>query len=287
MGQHSVPRRYLRNFELSGHPNCIWLYDKNGSRPRVANISKVAQQRSFYDPAVERELAEGVEQPANKVIQKLRDGRLLSESERRELALYLAVMLMRVQERRKRATAMLPGVLDSVIKRAREDIVAVGISSDIEQSVIERILARLEVLHATYAADPPDVVRNRIKSPWPPKAIFEILYEMTWRVLKSSGPSFFLTSDNPAFFFLGLGLGTPEAEFCMPLSTTHAIHASWQTAPEKLVFIEELQPVVKEINRRIASAATRFVFYHEHTEWIQVLLGKEDPRLTRIRWRTK
>src|ERR1700710_1065289 len=100
MGYHYVPQEYLRGFADVSAQDMIWLYDKEGSEPRLVPIEKVAQSKGYYDDDVEAELAKAIEGPANLVIRQLRHGDLISLSQRRQLALYVGVMLMRVPYRR-------------------------------------------------------------------------------------------------------------------------------------------------------------------------------------------
>ena len=50
MGQHTVPQRYLSNFQDPDHPGFVWLHDKRGGSPRLAAIKSVLQQPQFYMP---------------------------------------------------------------------------------------------------------------------------------------------------------------------------------------------------------------------------------------------
>ena len=56
--------------------------------------------------------------------------------------------------------------------------------------------------------------------------ILGALLDMTRRIVESTGPQFFITSDNPAVYFLreGYGLGGEETEVVMPISTIVALH---------------------------------------------------------------
>lgn len=76
--------------------------------------------------------------------------------------------------------------------------------------------------------EPPDIVRKTIETPWPFESMLHAIHNMHWRVLRAQGPSLFLTSDNPAYFFEGFGLGHQEAELVLPLSTHLLLHCSWQ-----------------------------------------------------------
>ena len=83
---------------------------------------------------------------------------------------------------------------------------------------------------------------------------------MTWRILLSAGPIFFVTTDDPAFYFQSLGLARKESELCIPLSTRCMLHGSWQRARPDPVFVLCEQAIVKEINRRMVGQAERLVF---------------------------
>ena len=111
MGHHFVPQRYLRNFEDPKKPGYVWVHDKSGGQPRRARIAKVAQSSGFYAPETENVLAQIVEQPGNRVIQKLISNATITVEERLQLALYMGVMLKRVPTHRRRSAEIVPGAL--------------------------------------------------------------------------------------------------------------------------------------------------------------------------------
>jgi hypothetical protein len=101
--------------------------------------------------------------------------------------------------------------------------------------------------------------------------------------LTSVGPTFFVTSDNPAFYFESLGLSRKESELCFPLSTQCALHGSWQAATSDLEFMNCRPALVKEINRRIVSVAERLALYHQSADWALRLFQKQ-LTLNKIEW---
>src|SRR5262249_45482969 len=130
---------------------------------------------------------------------------------------------------------------------------------------------------------PPEVV-GQAREPWPSQEAVEVLFGMTWRFISTEGPSYFLTSDNPAFLFEGVGLENVESELTFPISSSLALHGCWQPAGRDRV-IPLPQKAVKALNRRAARSATRFIFYREHAEWIAWVAnraGRSSPR--RIQW---
>jgi uncharacterized protein DUF4238 len=285
MGHHYVPQRYLKNFQARGRPGFIWLYDKQPGKPRLAAIAQVAQSKEFYSPETEDVLAREVERPANAVIAKLINNDALSSAERFELTFYIGTMLKRVPFRRRKAMEMYPKVLDDTVARVRRQIIELaGTLSDVDPELVARRLHEVDAARAKFEHTPPTEIVEQVREPWPSEAMLDAIYRMTWRVLISRGPTYFITTDNPAFFFGGYGLGTPEAELTFPLSTTHALHGCSQRAESYLVFLSAPEQFVREVNRRLASAAERLAFYHEPTSWLEVTLRKESLYLSAIRW---
>ena len=88
------------------------------------------------------------------------------------------------------------------------------------------------------------------------------------------------------FYFGCYGLGTEQSELAFPISSEIVLlgdRRSRQVNPP--AYLNLPQSTVKEVNRRVASEATRFVFYKEQQEWIPVITKKKDPYLSRIMWR--
>jgi hypothetical protein len=284
MGHHFVPQRYLRNFENPSRPGFIWLHDKRGGPARLAPIKQVAQAKRFYSAQTEDSLARHVETPANVVIRKLTGDTVITSAERLQLAYYMAVMLKRVPARRRRSAEMIPGVLSDVVANVREQLNAIANAVQTDPELLARRLREVDAAERKLALHPPRGVLDQIREPWPSEGMLRALFGMTWRVLISSGPQYFITTDNPAFFFGAYGLAREESELAFPLSTTHALHGSWRRAGSDLVFLRATQTIVKEINRRLASEVERLAFYHEPAPWLLKILPKKKPYLSVIRW---
>jgi len=62
------------------------------------------------------------------------------------------------------------------------------------------------------------------------------------------------------------------------------MHCSWQSNHDESRIIPANQKLVKEFNRRIASGATRFVFYHERKDWVLEAAKNNVQQLSRIQW---
>jgi len=282
MGKHYVPQAYLRNFQIPDQPNFIWLYDKQGSEPRIACIAKVAQSPDYYSPDIEIALARDVEIPGNHAIERLLHKELLSPSERADLSYYIGTMLMRGPRRRRRVHEMYPQVLAGTTSGIRAEIAKMAATTD--SAWVAGRLAEVDIVEERFAADPPPAVADQIRQPWPYRRMVTAINYMAWRILESSGSQYFITSDNPVFFSTGYGLARPESELCFPLSTTQALHGCWQGKPCSLTFIDAPQRLVKEVNRHLASQAERLAFCHEKAPWLPQVLSKTHAVLSHIEW---
>lgn len=284
MGYHYVPQEYLRGFADVSAQDMIWLYDKEGGEPRLVPIEKVAQSKGYYDDDVEAELAKAIEGPANLVIRQLRQGELISLPQRRQLALYMGVMLMRVPYRRAKAYELVPQTWQETVDKFRSQIRQIAATTDIAPEVIERRLAEVDAIEEKHRHNPPQSVHDQIRRPYPTHQMVEALFSMTWRLLRSQGPLNFITSDNPAHFFEAYGLATEKSELAFPISKELVLHGCWQHRGNRIVFGTATQHFVKEFNRRVASTTTRLAFYSERVDWLQPLLQKQRLYLSRIQW---
>lgn len=260
------------------------MFDKISNLFSCLPIEKVAQEPRFYNEKTERALSNQIENPALGSLAKLRCGKPISKDDRARLSIYTASMMMRVPRRRRRALEMAPSVLEKTIAGFRKRILKWASSPDADQVLVARRFVELDIAHKKIARELPSVVISQIRSPWPRQRIVELIYAMAWRVIIADVPERFLTSDNPAFFFEGYGLGRPEAEISFPLASDAALHGSWQGSREGLSFVQARPALVNEINRRVASGAERFVFFHKRANWVVGVTKKAKPYLSRIQW---
>jgi hypothetical protein len=177
-----------------------------------------------------------------------------------------------------------PKALSDTISDIRTEVVEAAHELRLPAELVRARLSYLDETEERIVDDPPEGVHAAVRQPWPTPKMVTVVYDMAWRVLRADGPIFYLTADNPAFYFEAFGLATESAELTFPLSTTHCLHGSWQGPRGGLLFLDARQSFVKEANRRLASSAERFAFYHEGVDWIRKLLQKRQPYLSRIEW---
>ncbi len=281
MGHHYIPRAYLKGFTESGSDRFLWLYDKDTDRFSRASVDKVAQQRGFYSQEVESELNRIIEAPAHGVLGKLRRGETINDENRSHLAIYIGTMMWRVPHIRQERLKRWPKEIGKVLNQKRKQLKEMGRRVGVDSAAVNRRLQEVDAAQEKFEEEVPQQVIDHFRIPWPSEKIVGYIYNMTWRFGTSSGPSFYITSDNPAFILSGLG--KPESELSFPISSDLALYGSWQGQKGSFLF-DAPQKLVKEVNRRVASVATRFLFYRECRGWVALLARKPNPYLNRIRW---
>jgi hypothetical protein len=170
-------------------------------------------------------------------------------------------------------------------RETKELIIRMGEQGLIDPELQARRLAEAEAAAVKFSNQAPPEALKWINPPWPSKEMIAAVYFMTWRFLTTGGTSYFMTSDNPVFFFTCYGLKGEEAELVFPISSDLVFHGCWQ--PLRLndkQLLKAPQQFVKEFNRRIANPATRFLFYRQKAEWIRTVAQKADPYLSRFVW---
>src|SRR5690242_2344375 len=121
-------------------------------------------------------------------------------------------MLMRVPERRNRALASMPRIIADTRRTLLSELATEIERHGAEPAVSEHVLARAENIIDSFITNPPQPFVEYLRKPWPSPQVLNAIYSMSFRVLISGGPSFFVTSDNPVFFFRSDGLGTENSE---------------------------------------------------------------------------
>jgi hypothetical protein len=259
------------------------MFDKKRGEWSHAAIKKVAQQDDYFSPELEKRLADEIETPGHAALGMLRGGRAPSATQREALVNYIAVMLMRVPRKRRKGRELVPAALRAVVTEARELIS--GAEARIGTERMRKLLADLERAEAKYSAEAPQEVIAKILSPWPTEEMVDAVRRMVWRFsLAAPRASRFFTSDNPACYFESYGVGSPEAELTFPISPDLALLGSHRGLSGSTKVLTLTPELTKEVNRRMAAAAERFIFSSHRAKWIETLATRRDPFLSRITW---
>jgi hypothetical protein len=279
MGNHYIPQFYLRGFTESG---TIWAHDKREKRSFRSQPRSVANETEMYAGDLEAYFTEEIEQPAQNALENVRSNRALSQSDRDALAHYIVALWKRVPAGRSRSMERLPGVAASVEKDLHTQIDSLAAADPgLSGLASERKALISQLVRKNVEQRSIDIWQQHLSSEATPK-IIDAIASMNWQFLISREITY-LTSDNPFFFFPFEGLGPASAEATIPFSSTTALWLNRDPRPKPL-YASASTAFVKEVNRRTAFNATRFVFSSTNEAWMAKLIFKERYQLNRVNW---
>ncbi len=261
MRDHYTPQYYLKGFVDSEEK--IWVYEMGKIAPFRTVVKNVGQETGFYSPQIETFLADQIEGPANPIIEKVRNRQAISIQEKACLTDYIVSFVKRVPRGAERVRERAPEIAADVFSEFRFELMEM----QVEQELKERYLEKADALFQYYSKESKDFWLSLI----PPGESSSIVYAiatMTWVFLTHDGPPVFLTSDNPVFFFDGIGVGNPDSELSFPISSNIALWATWRRNFGDCSFAPIYPFAYREINRRTAVNATRYVFHALDEPWI-------------------
>jgi hypothetical protein len=258
------------------------MYDKVAGIWMRPAIKKAAQTRDYFSQEIETRLNAEVEGPANTTLNRLGAGLPLDEAGRQSLAVYIAVMLKRVPRSRRLGYERLPEVRTSTFSRIRGEVAHAADELGFDR--VRELLTQLEELEARYEQELPTALVEQVESPWPTDTMVRALWDMTWRLAPAPRDLFYVTSDNPAYYFDAYGIGSENSELVFPITSRLALHGSFQGVARTTIDIKPRPGFVREINRRVISGAERFVFSPTQASWIETVAQKQEPYLSRILW---
>lgn len=280
MGHHYVPREHLRRFSIEGKDKFVWMYDKQSREYREASVRTVAQEKEYYDPEIEVELAKVVEGPGKIAIDKLLNREKIDNAERTTLSLYFMIMLSRGPRQRKKSIELVPGIREKVIQET-EDLIRRWIADEPGNRMAHHRLQELTLAREKFNDEIPQNVMDIIRRPHWSEQTVECIYNMCWHIMPASPGQYFVTADTPAHSFESMGLINLYSEYTISLSKDFALIGDYKRKTG-IIYEKQDAQVAKEINRRILSHTERFVFSPRNEKWIDIVAQKNDPYLSYI-----
>ena len=277
MGDHYIPQYYLKGFASSGN-DMVWVYEKGGLLKFQSQIKNIAHETDYYSPEVERYLANEIEDPANSVIKKIRDRKQLTQSEKEKLAIYMVVMLKRVPQSKIRMKKMAPAVAQSLQQKWDKEISKLILENPSQTDLFEKRRAEIKANLNKYSKNLPKDFWLELIPPERTPNIVKVIPKMTWLFLTCETFPAFLTCDNPVFYFQGIGVGKLESEITFPISSNIVLWATWRSGIQE-GYSQIKNQAIKEINRRTATNATRFIYHAKDEDWIPRFINKQEHRL--------
>lgn len=280
MGDHFLPRYYLRGFAEEPETNIIYRYQKGTNELLKTNVKNVAQENKLYSRALEKFLAREIEKPGNPVLKKIRIHQNISIAEKKVLSRYIVVMMLRVPQTKIQMTTWFEKnkevYFDGFEAQLRRLIDANPDKADIAAKRIQE----LREVRDQGRIKPEEIWHSMVTPERLPKVSLAI-ENMTWTFLIAKKTSGFLTGDNPVFFSKEIGLANRSAELTFPISTDVALLAFWGKDITCRFEIAK-ESAVQEINRRTVNFATKYIFYYHPAQWVINLLTKRNLRIRKL-----
>ena len=283
---HYVPRFYLKGFTEAPDSEMLSVYQKGGKKPFRTQIKSIANEVGLYTDDLEAVLANDIEQSANPILQKLRNFQPISDTEKLEFSRYMFSMWLRVPKHLDWSIERSPEVIAKTFSKIEKQLRELSKKYPSKANLIEQRIEQLRTIQEDKTEEL--VAEEAVKEMWiknipvgidrPP---VQMLADMEWRYLYYQSDQFFVTSDNPLFFFEEIGIGNEKSEVTFPLSENLVLWAKWQmNVPPG--FHKARTQFVKEVNRRTISNISQYVFSPYVADWIPTLLEKKNIQLNRV-----
>jgi hypothetical protein len=281
MGDHYIPRFYLKGFTENPDSEFIYVYEKGKRDGFKANIRKIAQENRFYPEEIEQYLANVIEENAKPAISKIRDLQPISFEDKVHLSKYMMAMLKRVPSHKLKVQHLTPNLTDKIIDDLVNEIKELIRINPEKQELLERRINEALSYRGKVDLDLCELAWwSNIDPDKSPKST-EALSMMTWNLFVRESEPFYLTNDNPVYFFKGIGIGNQESEVSFPISSKVVLWATWRKDLQER-FVPARTAIVKEINRRTVSNCRKYVFSSGENRWIFDLMNKSKLKLNRI-----
>ncbi len=280
MGDHYVPRYYLRGF--TGEDDRLWVFDRTTGQVFPSQPKSVANENGMYGAELEQFLANEIEEPAKDAIARMRTGRIPGDDDRLVLARYVAMQWKRGPEGRTRVANGMPTVIGDLREKYTTELRETASTMPDKAEIAIRRLAEIHAVLDRYDRDrPPDIWRAALAKTGTESLVVDHLVSMQWRLLVSDSLQF-ITCDNPVFFFEHEGVGKVQSEVTVPFSDTIVLWLNRRPSNGQDARVKARPAAVREINRRMAANASRFAFARRNESWILPLLGKQRHHLNRL-----
>ncbi len=275
MGNHYVPQYYLKGFQTSATPGCIWAV-RDGREPFLVSVSNIAQENRLYSPDLEQQLANEVEGPANEVILRIQNQQPLTPEQKLVLSRYLELIWRRVPAQREWAKRKYPEISQPIYERIELALLEkLESASPAMKPNYQRSLSKLDELRRSDEEGDEhanEIWLQTLSLDVTPRSA-EALSKMRWCFMVAPRNSYYITSDNPFYFFQSMGIGRVGSEVSFPVTQGVALWATWRNGLDG-DYHQAPSQFVKEVNRRTARACTSLLLSPRSEDWIVDLANK-------------
>lgn len=271
---HYVPKYYLKGFTQSHISEKIWVYEKGKAKNFRTNIRNAGVEGHYYTISLENGkkdsntlenwLADRIENPANNVINKIRNLSPITAEEKFMMSVYMYVMSKRVPHHIRRHSGLVEEVCTEIIQgEIPKRLLNTNSKEDVIQVVNNLKNSGNKNLYLSSISKLSEKIVNAI-------------HRMNWKFLTFEGKRNFIACDNPFTFDEGQGLGNPRAEITFPISSHVVIWATWSNDNPDLQYFKTDQPTVDIVNWRTYRVSTKYIYYHASEEWVTKRVNSDD-----------
>jgi hypothetical protein len=271
MGNHFIPKYYLKGFANDDERDYIHCYVRLENRHFRSNLVKIAQENNLYSDTTEDILTRTIEQPCIPIFEKICAKEPLEPIERLFLTDYIIIMKFRTPAQRDSTLERIDEESEPYTENLKNWLHTIAISKTPLSEKANCFLEQIGRKKLQDIVDPKQVwefTLNPEKYPQTRKAIFS----MYWHFFVHRD-RVFLTCDNPFFYFKEIGLAHNQTEITFPISSNIALLATWQQRGHSL-YSNPTDSTIRQINKRTVANASKFIFSHDYVDWKLKLANK-------------
>jgi hypothetical protein len=281
MGDHYIPRFYLKGFVTSEDSDFLIAFKKDEKRSITVSTANIALENGLYSKEMEQYLANEIEEPANKVIRKIIESQVIGSEDKLTLSKYLMVTWKRVPQHKNWVSERYPELSETIFRSIDEQLQTHGKNHPEKNNLVEKRRKEFREIRETKKGELiQDVWHDNIPPNRTPRSV-DALSHMTWKFYIAQYDKYFITSDNPLFFFQSIGIGNQESELSFPITKKIALWASWRTDIRE-GYYPARSIIVDEINHRTISISANFIFSPRFDNWIRRLCSLSTIELRKI-----
>ena len=266
---HYVPQAYLKGFATADGK--IFMYFKTQEKVIHTSLFNVANELHYWSDEIETFLANEVEEPANPVIEKLRQKQPISVDEKFLLSCYMITMVKRTPKGQARMRELFPTAFNRSSEKARNYYEQLRTRHPEMEEFAKEQLNTLETLSHDIISEIQQSTWERILAPDMTPESAEAIAKMRWSIAIAGKKKGFVTTDNPVIFTQRTGIKPPHGQVLFPISTKAALWATWRT-DVPIGYFNVNDDFVDEANTWLIKDALKYVFYQSHKNWIETAL---------------
>ena len=156
MGEHYIPRYYLSGFTQKSKPPLIWVYEKGSSQVFATQIKNVGHETYYFPDNFETYLANEIETPANIVLRKIRERKIITAKNKIILSNYIVVLWKRVPESKERLKEEAPKISDEIKKKLFKKIEDFKIKNPCKANLLEKRRRKAQDILEKFKDSPPE-----------------------------------------------------------------------------------------------------------------------------------